>query len=1363
MSRVDDDNEAKMLYEAKMEKYRLALTRERSQDFPYIPNHSQIAELDHFCDLHAALVQPLESHIIKILSPPGFGKSAFLHNWVQQRQLTIKLGQAGAGSFLFTHFVNSSQDEKLSDMLGSLEYELKSHFHLREMALRKTPNQRRWDLPRFLDAANRKSRGVVLIVIDGLSRLKMENGDEADPMLWLPRDLPSKVRVVVSLTQFAVPPMEASTETLNSWVPKYTRSFVELERRGCQCLRLGHMPAPSMQSILGSYARYHSHSFHLSQEQIRVIMENKGSSHPLYLQILLNSLRTMANLACLPDIVVTQILGRVAEVVSVEELLSIVLDHCEETVEMHPDGSDKGALPHILSLLYVSHKGLSEDELFDALGTIDGLNVGAQHRESVRLILKDICMIVKVQGIIHMENESVRRVVWKKYIATDEVRRKHHHILSHFFYHKECCIRKIEELPWHYERMEEFSNLRDLVTDIDVFKLWWGSIPHRPDLLHVWGVLVLPPCSMDLTHEYNAMFEKQCTARHIDDESRTALFISLSMFMYQFSRDGYEDASDCPPLQHSELGWEELQSHGVLVKDNKHDGDHIMDSRPVKSPRKKKKKKKAMISSSGSKGLSTGSEEDDEASRHPCYNYYRWLWVQFPWLLLGLYKQWSVEHKKKVAEIAAGLSHQGEGGEQRKMMARKDPIVLRLEKLAEERLHKEEEAQNIEEKEEDETTMEAARMLKNKEMGGSPTGVSLGRSRKAKKGGKSAKGSPYRISSPGKKSRLMRKPPSPAKRRPSVRKKRAPPAPARKKNKWVIKFTPPANPADSDDDDDAEEQDELDLQSPTHKLHVNGLNILDLDKSDKFSSKLSGMAGDTVAARNHLNRIVLQRKAKAKLLKSIFNELAVLNGLEEGEQMSVGAAYGILNRINEIKAKTEDTEDQSKHYEFAIDMCKKYPANNADWLEQIDTLVEKMTKQERDLKKNTRKAEDDLRNLNAILPQARREIERENRLQEAFLSRLDKQHKIEGKDREREAYFAMRQTSLLAADIVKKRQSGQVTIKKKVFVKGAVTRIRKGQLKSKVKLWEGRIQRLREASGGMDISDILSMLSNFSQDDVHNNLQSQVEMNTTRIARLQDARDRLLVRLKVEMRTKAQSTGGVVLANKDEELTRVKTKVDASIERFMHFQRMLTQIRAGLDHLVTILNIDASVADNPLRVLQKIDESLTEKIIFLNPIVPDLVQLISKEEANDIKMHALAETSNMIGKELGELQYDLWQTKSSTTAPQLKEQEWISDKIHVDLKRLAATKARRPYTPDVLADRNKIPVVSVQRRQFTMDQEKLSHMLEHGVLQIKDTILDRRSMKQASEISANKAAVKKATMQKKKEKELEDLWMRNTA
>ena len=212
----------------------------------------------------------------------------------------------------------------------------------------------------------------------------------------------------------------------------------------------------------------------------------------------------------------------------------------------------------------------------------------------------------------------------------------------------------------------------------------------------------------------------------------------------------------------------------------------------------------------------------------------------------------------------------------------------------------------------------------------------------------------------------------------------------------------------------------------------------------------------------------------------------------------------------------------------------------------------------------------------------------------------------------------------------------------------------------------------------------------------------------------------------------------------------------------MHFQRMLTQIRAGLDHLVTILSVDASVADNPIRVLKKIEESLIDKIKYLHSYVPDLVNVVTEKEITTTKKHALDENSKMIGKELGELQYFLWQNKVNNSAPKLKEQEWISDKIHVDLRRLAAIKAERPYTPDVNFEKKKIPIVSVQRRQFTMDQEKLSHMLEHGTLKVKDTILDRKSMKRVSEISATKAAQRKATIQKRKEKEMEDLWMVNT-
>ena len=1365
----EEDHEAKFLFETKMQRYREATARERTSDFPYIPDNAKVQELDHFCDLHQALIQPLESHILQVLSAPGFGKTSFLQHWVQQREVLIKLGQSD-GTFMFFHFVHSSQDENLSDMLGSLEYELKAHFHLRDMVLRKTPNQRRWDLPRFLDAASRKSRGVLLIVIDGLSRLKMENGEEADPMLWLPRDLPKNVRVIVSLTEFLVPHLEASPSTLAKWKPVPTRSFIELERRSCPCIHLGHMPQKSMHSILGSYARFHAACFHLSQEQIRTIMNNEGSSHPLYLHILLNSLRTIASLACLPDIAVNHVLSKVQNIHHVEGLLSLVLELCEKDVEMNVDGTDKGLLPRVLSLLYVSHKGLSEDELFEALNDIHGMNAGVKHRESIRIILNDLCMVIEVQNVIHMENEAVRRVVWRKYISTNDARKEHHHILAHFFYRKNVCIRRIEELPWHYERLEEYSHLRDIMTDVDTFQLWWDSIPHRPELLRIWGFLCLPPTSFDLTMEYNAMFEKQCISRGMDDTSRTKLFMNLSLFFFQFSRDGYEEAADCPPLQHSDLGWSELQHNGISVMDNKHEGDHIQDTRPAKSPRKKRKK--AIISTAGSMGLSgANGNEDDETSRHPCYNYYRWIWIQFPWLLIGLYKRWAILFKTKKKELSDKTSGKTPGIGTSKQSVRKDPIVLRLENLAIEKLHKAEEAKKQQEEDDDKAMRQEAALFSSipKEM----SAIDKIPPRKTKLSSKPNNGSPYRIVSPGKKTRRSTTDPAvlPKSRIPHYKNRvendhGVPSSKKKKQNKWVIKFTSPSEtPAQhesSSDEGEALNDGIYNKMKPGHKQHVNGGNILDLDKRDKWESKVVGMTGGTVSMRNSLNTILLVRRRKQKELQHLMNELLVLDGLEEGEQMSAGRAYNLLNKMDEIKGVTSEAEVQIEHYKYTIDVCQRFPANNADWLEQIDLLKERLKSEEAELLRNIRKSNDEIRQLNVLIPQAKAEHERERHLQEAFIARLKKQHEIEEKDRERAMYFEMRQKNLLAADIVRKRQAGQGSAKKKVVVKGAVTKIRKSRFKNRVAVWEERVRRLRQASGGMDIADILSMLSNFSQDDVHSNLNTQMELQTQRIARLEDARERLLVRLKSEMRNKTEVTAGVVLANKDEELTRVRTKVDAAESRYMHFQQMLTKIRAGLDHLVTILKLDISIAGNPLDVLQKIRESLVEKINFLEPMVPDLVKLVTEDEANRVRSSALAVDHNMIGKDLNELQLNLWTSKNSSMA-KLNDQRWVSKKIHVDLKRIEAVKADRPFTPDMMAEKAKIPIISLQRRQFTMDQDKLASMLnDMKQMHVKDTVISRKQMKLVAEESAHKATAKRMALAKRKEKEDQEKWIEYT-
>ena len=106
-------------------------------------------------------------------------------------------------------------------------------------------------------------------------------------------------------------------------------------------------------------------------------------------------------------------------------------------------------------------------------------------------------------------------------------------------------------------------------------------------------------------------------------------------------------------------------------------------------------------------------------------------------------------------------------------------------------------------------------------------------------------------------------------------KKNATPTNTKKQNKWVIKFTPPGGKHISSNPG-GNAADRLHFTQRAHVPHINGANILDLDKKEKFSKKISTMSGGTVAQRNELNKILLQRRAKQRELQTIENELQVL-------------------------------------------------------------------------------------------------------------------------------------------------------------------------------------------------------------------------------------------------------------------------------------------------------------------------------------------------------------------------------------------------------------------------------------------------------------------------------------------------------
>ena len=214
-------------------------------DFIYIPDEEHFSVLDEHCDSEHG------PNIFTVLGDPGHGKSALLANWAERRM--AQNATKPQGSFLFQHFADTTQHDKLSKMLHRLESALREFFQLR-LEVRKTPDQLKWDLPRFLEAASKRAQIPIVIVIDGLSILRMESGEEADPMMWLPRLLPPQIRVVVSVTEHIV---SVDSPLPDSASPRRTRSYVELKRRACPMLVVQPLRPEARDRILRHYVDRH--------------------------------------------------------------------------------------------------------------------------------------------------------------------------------------------------------------------------------------------------------------------------------------------------------------------------------------------------------------------------------------------------------------------------------------------------------------------------------------------------------------------------------------------------------------------------------------------------------------------------------------------------------------------------------------------------------------------------------------------------------------------------------------------------------------------------------------------------------------------------------------------------------------------------------------------------------------------------------------------------------------------------------------------------------------------------------------------------------------------------------------------------
>jgi hypothetical protein len=572
-----------------------------------------------------------------VLGEPGSGKSALLANWVKRRQENPQ----NKHEFLFQYFVDcSSESLQLRRMLHRLIAALKDHFNLREMEIPSGEERLRWGLIRFIEAAAKKYQNTqnarMVIVLDGVNRLQSP-GSPDGTLKWLPVTLPNSVRFVVSTVE-RVP----GTGQIH-------RSYQELKRRQCPVLRIQPLTKDACIGIMKTFATEHHQALKLDRDQQARVMDAPASSQPLFLRALLDSLRIGVELlgTSLEDQ-----LERSLSKETPEELISFLLG--QWTAYFDPDSSEntsQGILCWVLSLLYVSRHGLSDEEIQGAVTLAMGKSLSDDHRVPIIKLLKDMTMMV--DGIRRFSNDALKQAIWEMYIKTPEKRLKLHTLLGKYFMKLPPCDRKLQELPYHLEISGHWTKLKQSLVTIDMFK-WWWTAKHKEEFIKLWASLtahassrendnqyvtsnedpslypvpVARPC-YDVVEEYTKSVDEFIGKFGKPDEEVSNVVLRIADFLLEFATSGHEVDADVPRFSRPEVLTADLASLGVPYLNTDENGRSCLNT-PAASDKGK------MVNNVAEPQVPTRTPAaTDGLPTCSTYFYRRWMWIQFPLVALS--------------------------------------------------------------------------------------------------------------------------------------------------------------------------------------------------------------------------------------------------------------------------------------------------------------------------------------------------------------------------------------------------------------------------------------------------------------------------------------------------------------------------------------------------------------------------------------------------------------------------------------------------------------------------------------------------------------------------------------------------------
>ncbi|KDO35204.1 hypothetical protein SPRG_00050 [Saprolegnia parasitica CBS 223.65] len=260
-------------------------SRLETDEFLYADKRNLLRELDEFCDVDG---MHLPKGPLIVFGAPGSGKSAYLANWVHRRKKKFQNWNNGLPEFIFYHAVACTrQGAFVSKLLERILTELKEYFELPKEV--PTLEERlSWQFPRYLDAASRKGR--IILIVDGVHRLRTSDGDSI--LKWLPLSFPSNVRLVLAATSV---PSGSTPEVNGPDLPTMERIKIEAVRRNWHSVHLSPLSDDEKRLIVAKFLQRQSlysptPGLQLFELQVKAIVSVGRTTNPKFLRVLLVAL-----------------------------------------------------------------------------------------------------------------------------------------------------------------------------------------------------------------------------------------------------------------------------------------------------------------------------------------------------------------------------------------------------------------------------------------------------------------------------------------------------------------------------------------------------------------------------------------------------------------------------------------------------------------------------------------------------------------------------------------------------------------------------------------------------------------------------------------------------------------------------------------------------------------------------------------------------------------------------------------------------------------------------------------------------------------------------------------------------------------